>query len=249
MQCILPIKLPNLNVATCIFLSTFLLAFVGTFAFAQPEATPSKVTFGFRAGCGNSNIRTDGGFDAVSDRFGNTSALSFGVFADIPFGDIVSFRPGLELNRRGTILNVVADQEVFGINVPLGARAKTRFTYVDVPLLVQAKLPTTGLIQPYAFAGASFGYATGGNLRTTSTAIIEFNLMSTDIDLEAINYERFHVAAIGGLGVKFALSPGFGAFVEGRYEQSLTSPYDVPLATAKTGFKGVNFGAGFTFSL
>jgi hypothetical protein len=66
MRCTLPIKLPNLNVATCIFLSTFLLAFVGTFAFAQPEATPLKATLGFRAGCGNSNIRTDGGFDAVS---------------------------------------------------------------------------------------------------------------------------------------------------------------------------------------
>jgi hypothetical protein len=73
--------------------------------------------------------------------------------------------------------------------------------------------------------------------------------MSTDIDLESINFERFHVAAIGGLGAKVAISPSFGAFVEGRYEQSLTEPYDVPLATAKTGFKGVNFGAGFIFSL
>ena len=232
-----------------ILLTTFILALAGAFAFAQTEATPSEVTLGLRAGYGGSNIRTDSDLDAVSDRFDNASSLSFGAFADIPFGEVFSFRPGLEINRRGTVLNIDADQEVFGINVPLGAEAKTRFTYVDVPLLVQATLPTTGAIKPYAFAGASLGYATGGNLRTTATAIIEFNLMSSEIDLDAINYERFHVAAVGGLGAKIALSPTFGAFVEGRYEQSLTEPYDVPLIAAKTGFKGVNFGAGFTFAL
>jgi hypothetical protein len=233
-----------------ILLTTLILALGCTFALAQKEEmTPSKVTIGLRAGYGNSNIRTDSEFDAVSDRFESTSALSFGAFADIPFGDIISFRPGLEINRRGTVLNVETDQEVFGVNVPFGTQAKTRFTYVDVPLLVQAKIPTGGAIQPYAFAGASLGYATGGNLRTTATAIIEFSLMSSEIDLDAINYERFHVAAVGGLGAKIAIAPGFGAFVEGRFEQSLTEPYDVPLATAKTGFKGVNFGAGFTFAL
>ncbi|TXF86020.1 PorT family protein [Neolewinella aurantiaca] len=230
-------------------LTTLVFALLGTFVYAQTETTPAGVSFGLRAGYGSSNIRTDSEFDAVSDQFDNTSALSFGAFADIPFGNVVSFRPGIEINRRGTVLNIAADQEVFGINVPLGAQAKTRFTYVDVPLLVQAKLPTTGAVQPYAFAGASLGYATGGNLRTTATAIIEFNLMSSDIDLDAINYERFHVAAVGGAGAKFSLAPGFGAFVEGRFEQSLTEPYDVPLATAKTGFKGLNFGAGVTFSL
>jgi len=231
-------------------LTTLVFALVSTFVYAQTEAaTPSKITLGLRAGYGNSDIRTDSEFDAVSDRFESTSALSFGAFVDIPFGNIISLRPGVEINRRGTVLNIDADQDVFGINVPLGAQAKTRFTYVDVPLLIQAKVPTTGAIQPYAFAGASLGYATGGNLRTTATAIIEFNLMSTDIDLESINYERFHVAAVGGLGAKVALSPAFGAFIEGRFEQSLTEPYDVPLAAAKTGFKGLNFGAGFTFAL
>ncbi len=232
-----------------ILLTTLIFALVGTFAFAQTEATPSKVTLGLRAGYGTSDIRTDSEIDAVSDRFESTSALSFGMFANIPFGDIISFRPGLELNRRGTVLNLDADQDVFGINVPLGAQAKTRFTYIDLPLLLQANIPTSGAIQPYAFAGASLGYATGGNLRTTATALIEFNLMSTDIDLEAINYDRFHVAAVGGLGAKVSITPSFGAFIEGRFEQSLTEPYDVPIVAAKTGFKGVNIGAGVTFSL
>lgn len=225
-----------------ILLTTLIVAIATTFAFAQ-------TTIGVRAGYGNSNLRTDSELDVISDQLEGSSALSFGAFVDVPLGNIFSFRPGIELNRRGTTLRIDADQDVFGVNVPLGAKTKTRFTYVDVPLLFQATLPTEGGIKPYAFGGASLGYATGGNIRTTATALIEFNLMSSDIDLDAINYERFHAAAVGGLGVKAQIAPGLNAFVEGRYEQSLTEPYDVPLLTAKTGFKGVNFGAGITFSL
>lgn len=223
-------------------LTTLILAVVSSFAIAQ-------TSIGFRAGYGSSNIRTDKELDAIADQFDNSSALSFGVFADIPFGNVISFRPGVELNRRGTTLALNESPEIFGVNIPLGAQAKTRFTYIDVPLLFQATLPTEGVIKPYAFAGGSLGYATTGNIRTTATAIIEFNLMTSEIDLDAINYERFHAAAIGGLGVRANLAPGFNAFVEGRFEQSLTQPYDVPVVAAQTGFKGVNFGAGVAISL
>lgn len=223
-------------------LTTLIIAVLSSFAIAQ-------TSIGFRGGYGTSNIRTDKELDAIGDQFDNSSAMSFGVFADIPFGEVISFRPGLEFNRRGTTLAITENPEVFGVNIPLGARAKTRFTYIDVPLLVQATLPTEGIIKPYAFAGGSLGYATGGNIRTTATAIIEFNLMTTDIDLDAINYERFHAAAIGGLGVRATLAPGFNAFIEGRFEQSLTQPYDVPVVAAQTGFKGINFGAGVAISL
>jgi len=223
-------------------LTALIVALISSFAIAQ-------TSIGFRGGYGSSNIRTYKELDAIADQFDNSSALSFGVFADIPFGDIISFRPGVELNRRGTTLAVTGDQQVFGVNLPIGAQAKTRFTYIDVPLLFQATLPTEGIIKPYAFAGGSLGYATSGNIRTTATAIIEFNLMTTNIDLDAINYERFHAAAIGGLGVKANLAPGFNAFIEGRFEQSLTQPYNVPVIAAQTGFKGVNFGAGIAITL
>lgn len=219
-----------------------LLLAVSTLAMAQFQ-------LGFRAGYGFSDLRADSELDIVADQFENASSLSTGLYAEYAFSDIFSLRTGVELARRGTTLNLSDDIEVFGAALPFGATAKTRFTYIDVPLMAQVHLPTTGAIQPYAFGGASFGLATGGNIRTTAQAIIEFNLMTTEIDLDAINYERFHVAAVGGLGVKAKLAPNFSAFVEGRFEQSLTEPYDVPIVAAKTGFKGMNFGAGVAFSL
>ncbi len=224
-------------------LFTFLLLVVfSTVAFAQFQ-------IGFRAGYGFSDLRADSELDLVADQFENASSLSTGLYLEYAFSEVFSLRSGLELNRRGTTLNLSDDLEVFGASLPFGASAKTRFSYVDVPLQLQLHLPTEGIIKPYVFGGASFGLATGGNIRTTAKAIIEFNLMTTSIDLDAINYERFHVAAVGGLGARAQLAPNFSAFVEGRFEQSLTEPYDVPVIAAKTGFKGLNFGAGVAFAL
>lgn len=202
-----------------------------------------------RGGYGHSNLRTDSDLDVVSDQLESASVRAFGVAVELPLNEFLSFRPGLELNRRGTSLRLTEGIGVFGFDLPLGAEAKTRFTYVDVPLQLKATLPGQGKLRPYAFGGATLGYATGGNIRTTAQAIVEFNLMTTDIDLDAINYERFHAALAGGLGLDLRLSERFGAFVEGRFEQSLTQPYDVPVAAARTGFKAFNFGAGVSFAL
>ena len=224
-----------------LFSALLLLAFSGL-ATAQIDA-------GFRLAYGSTNIRTDSDFDAVSDQFESASARTLGFFLEIPFGEVFSLRPGLEIARRGTSLKLTADQEVFGVTLPVGVSAKTRFTYVDLPVLFQFQLPTERAFKPYAFFGPNVGYATGGNIRTTAKAIIEFNLMTTDINLDAIDYNRFHVAAVGGVGFKLQMSPTFAAFVEGRFEQSLNQPYDVPVAAAKTGFKGGSFGAGVAFAL
>lgn len=213
------------------------------------SAAFAQASLGLRASYGFSDLRTDTELDAISDQFDNASSLSFGLIAELPLSDIFSVRSGIELNRRGTTLNLGQDATIFGASVPFGAEAKTRFTYVDVPLLAQVNIPTGSVIQPYAFVGPTFGYATTGNVRTTATALITFNLMTSDVDLDDINYERFHVAAMGGLGVRANLGDRLITFVEGRYEQSLTEPYDVPLLNAKTGFKGMQFGAGFAFRL
>lgn len=223
-------------------LSFLLFAVFSATAFAQLQ-------LGLRASYGVSDIRTDSELDAISDQFSNASSLSFGLIAELPITSSLSLRSGLELNRRGTTAELGQDAQVFGASIPFGAEAKTRFTYVDVPILAQFNLPVGGVLTPYVFAGPSFGVATQGNIRTTATALISFNLMTTDIDLDDINYSRMHVAAVGGLGLKLGLGGQLTAFVEGRYEQSLSQPYDVPVLEAKTGFKGAQFGAGFMFRL
>lgn len=219
-----------------------LLLLASSLSFAQ-------ATFGLRGGFGQSGVRSGAAFDLVTDQLENTSVTSFGVFAEVPISPIFSFRPGLEYTQRGTEVGLTEDLSLLGVALPLGAQAETRFNYLDAPLLLQVNLPTESSLQPYAFAGPSLGYAIGGKLRTTARALIEFQLSETDIDLESINYERFHVAAMGGVGAKATFGNGMSGFVEARYEYGLSQPYDVPLATDKVGFRGWNLGAGLAFAL
>ncbi len=223
----------------------FLLLFallVSGLATAQPS-------FGVRAGFGQSSLRSGETFDPITDRTVGVGVPSFGVFAEVPIANFLSLRPGLELTRRGTGVRLTQDVEVAGVRLPVGAFAKTRFRYLEAPLLVQLNLPSEGAIQPYAILGPSVGYATGGRVTTSAKAIIELNLYSTDVNLDAINYERFNVAVIGGLGAKARLGQNTGLFLEARYAHDLTQPYDVPVVRDKVGFRGWNVGAGMTFAL
>lgn len=211
--------------------------------------TSAQLNLGLTANYGSSDIRENDDFSTLADQFDNASSLSFGILVLAGFSPVISLRSGLNINRRGTTFSAAAPSVVFGASVPAGGESKTRFTYVDVPLLLQVQLATGTKLYPYLFAGPTFGYATTGNVRTTAESVTSFNLMTTNIGLEDIGYERFHVAAVGGLGLRIKLSESFSTFLEGSYEQSFSDPYEVPLATANTGYQGVRFGAGFMFRL
>ncbi len=219
------------------------------FALLLSGLATAQSSFGLRAGFGQSSLRSGKTFDAITDRTVGVGVPSFGVFAELPVTDFLSLRPGLELTQRGTGVGLTEDVELAGVKLPLGAFAKTRFRYLEAPLLVQLNLPTESAIQPYALLGPSLGYATGGRVTTSAKAIINLNLYSTDVDLDAIDYERFNVAVIGGLGAKARLGQNTGVFLEARYSHDLTQPYNVPVIRDRVGFQGWNVGAGMTFAL
>ena len=211
-------------------------------------ALRAQTTVGLRAGFGQSSLHSGSTFDAVTDRTGRVGAISLGAFVELPLSELFSLRPGLEYTQRGTSVGLTEDVSLFGVRLPLGARAKTTFDYVDAPLLLQYHLPTSSNLQAYVLAGPSVGYALSGKLRTSARALIDFTLTSTDIDLEAISYERVHVAAIGGAGVRGRIGDTT-VFLEGRYEYGLSQPYNVPLVRDGVGFQGWNVGAGVSFAL
>ncbi|MEM6772952.1 MAG: porin family protein [Bacteroidota bacterium] len=225
------------------YLLTLLTVFVCTFA------TSAQLHLGLRASYGFSDIIKGDDLESIADQFTNASSLSFGAILEYRISSALSLRSGAEINRRGTTVAGAQRTEIFGVVVPISSEAKTRFTYLDIPLMAQLTLPTEALLQPYLFFGPTFGFATQGNVRTTSTGTTSGNLMTSVIDLNEIAYDGFHVAAKAGLGARLNLGDGFAAFVEGRFEQSLTEPYNVASVGVMTGYRGVQFGAGFMFAL
>ena len=211
--------------------------------------TLSAQTIGVYGAYGQSGIRSGDAFDAVTERLDQIGAATIGITTLIPLTPTLAFRPALEYTSRGTAIGLTESVEIGGIRLPVGGRAKTRFDYVDVPLLLQYEPAVQGGIQPYLFAGPSLGYAVSGRVTTSARALIDLDLYSSPIDLDAIRYDRFHVAATGGAGARAQLSPGMQVFGEARYQHGLTQPYDVPFLQDKVGFRGWNFGAGVLFTL
>ena len=222
-------------------LALLTLLFAGT-TFAQ-------TSLGVYGAYGQSNVRSGAAFDGVTDRLDGIGTVTFGVMAEMPLTPVFSLRPGLEYTSRGTAIGLTEGIDLGGVNLPVGARAKTRFNYVEAPLLLQVNVPTEGAIQPYFVAGPSLGYATSGRVATAARAVIDIDLYSTPLDLDLIRYDRFHVAAIGGVGAKARLGETSQVFVEARYQHGLSQPYDVPVIRDKVGFQGWNIGAGITFDL
>ncbi len=218
-------------------------------ALATAAAISAQTTIGLRAGYGQSGLRSGETFDVVTEQTGWVAAPSLGVFAELPLSDLITLRPGLEYNRRGTSVGLTQGVELFGVRLPVGARARTTFDYLEVPLLVRLSLPTDGTVRPYALVGPSVGYALSGKLRTSARALLDFTLSTTDINLEAINYERLHLGLVAGAGVRADLGPASALFLEARYEHGLTQPYNVPLLRDGVGFQGWNLGAGVSFAL
>lgn len=225
------------------------LLLVSLLLLAIAASSTAQTTVGVRAGYGQSSLRSGNTFDVVTDQTDGVGATSAGIFVAIPVTKWLTLRPGLEYNQRGTSIGLTEGVALLGVKLPVGARAKTTFSYVDAPLLAQLNLPTDGRIQPYALIGPSLGYAVSGRLRTSARALIDFTISNTDVNLDAINYERFHVAAIGGLGLSGQLSESTRMFVEAQYEHGLTQPYNVPLVRDGVGFRGWNVGAGLSFAL
>lgn len=224
---------------------TLFLLFV--FLFSLPAF--AQVSLGLRASYGYADLRSDASFENVEDQFNNASSLSFGALLEVPVSPVISIRSGAEINRRGTTFTARQLGLVFGATVPNGAEAKTRFTYVDIPLLIQANIPAGNVVEPYLFAGPTFGFATVGNVRISTNGGNGSSLMTNDIDLDAIDYERFHIAALVGVGVRAKLGDRLTTFLEARYERSFSDPYQVPLTSTTAGYEGVQFGAGFAFIL
>ena len=224
----------------------YLLLFVATLFTTLVVA---QTTIGLRAGFGQSSLRSGATFAAVTEQTQSINSPSLGVVVDVPLSEQLSVRTGLEYARRGTSVGLTQGVELFGVQLPLGARAQTQFSYVDVPLLLQYTLPTSGKLEPYLMGGPTVGYAVSGRLKTSARALVDITLSRTDIDLDAINYERLHVALTAGAGTQVKIGYGTVAFVEARYAYGLTQPYNVPLVRDGVGFAGWNVGAGVRFAL
>ncbi len=207
----------------------------------------AQATFGLKAGFNSNNVYTTEALGAVAPDFDALSEIHFGAVADLPISGGFSIQPEFLYTTKGFALGEGLDAPLFGVDVPIGVRAETKFRYVEVPLLAKYTFGR-GPVQGYVVAGPTFGYATSGQINTRANVLVDIDLGTTDINLDAIDYQRFELGGSAGLGLQAELG-GVRAFADVRYNRGFTGLYDVPLVEERVRNEGIALSAGIGIPL
>ncbi|PHN03410.1 porin family protein [Flavilitoribacter nigricans] len=208
----------------------------------------AQVSVGVKTGMNFNNLHTTEALGELAPDFTNISEANFGLVTEYSITDQFALQTELNFLKKGFTTKANLDNtELFGIQLPVGGRAETKFSYVEVPLLAKYTFGGEGL-QAYVTAGPTFGYATAGRIDTKARVLVDFDLGSTNINLDNINYNRFEVGATAGAGVSY--TTGFGKFfADARYSQGFTELYNFPLVDEKIKNKGFGVNVGFMVPL
>ena len=221
------------------FLTAFLFAAVTTTAFAQ-------MNFGVRAGVAFNDVMATEALESVTPEFKNVTTTNIALVSEFELHENFAIQPELAYNTKGFRIKETADIELWDIPLPIGIEAVSKFSYVEVPILFKGKIGNEK-VKAYALAGPAAGYAVDGDLETYGRAFFEIKLFETDIDLDAVGYERFELSGIVGAGVEFMLNNG-KLFFDARYQHGFTQLYDIPVFNEMIKNRGTTLSMGYVMS-
>lgn len=207
----------------------------------------AQVNIGARAGYRWANVNSTESLDNITQSFRGIESPEFTVFAEIPVTKNFSFQPEFTYATKGFAFDQDANVALFGIDLPLGARAESRFRYIEAPLLAKYAFGD-GPLRAYVAAGPTLGYATKGVVETRANVLIDLKVGETPINLDGNNFERFEVGATAGAGVEFQL-PFAKLFADARYQHGFTEVYDIPVVEEKVRHQGFNLNLGIALPI
>lgn len=204
----------------------------------------AQVNIGARAGSLWANVDGTSSVDNLTNSFDAIRSNEFAVFAEIPVFGGLSIQPELAYTTKGFAYNQGANVNLFGIDLPIGAHAESRFRYIEAPLLAKYAFGDQAF-KAYVTAGPTFGYATKGKLVTMANVIIDLKVGETPINLDGNNFQRFEVGGAVGGGLEY--DAGFAKFfTDLRYKHGFTEVYDIPVVEERVRHQGFNLNVGFS---
>lgn len=210
------------------------------------NSSPAIQGFGIKTFGSFANVKASG----VSDLLPQTRTIDgFDItgFIEIPLVENFSLQPELSYNKKGFSVKEGIDLKLFNIDIPVGLEAHTEIKYVQAPILGKYTLQNekAGL---YFMAGPSVAMATDATLKTKARFIIDFNITNTDINLSNDDFNRFELAALGGMG-GFVNIGNARLFAEMRYQWGLTDLMADPIIDVHLKNRVLGLGAGLQFNL
>lgn len=207
-----------------------------TFSYAQ-------ISVGAKAGVYTSFIDVTEAAEGLTQNVEGLTTPTFGLVAEIGVSENFAFQPELLYTTKGFKVNEGININLGGLPIPAGVTARTKINYLEVPLLAKYKFGSAAL-KFNVTAGPVVSYAVNGQLDTRANLLFDINPIKTNIDLDALNYERLEVSASIGAGMAYETSGG-EFFADARYVHGFSDLYNAPVVDLNLKNRGIGVTLGY----
>jgi len=174
-------------------------------------------------------------------------AFSAGIALEQEFGSVFALETGAYYVPKGFTIKQRFDQQILGMNIPLGYTLHTNINYVQVPLFAKVKLGNDQ-VRAILKAGPRISYATHGRLNGKANALLQFNVLDIPLPMDALGMNRLDIGAVFGTGVEFKTTAGIIS-LEANYDMGLTDLVTVGIVDAPFKHRTFSVGAGWKIPL
>ncbi len=205
-----------------------------------------QISVGAKIGANFADTKVDGLFENLAPEPTTYTGFNAGVVAEFPINQAFSFRPEINYIQKGFTVSQSFDVDLLGIDMEVGAKARTRINYVEMPLLMKYSLGNDRA-KAYVIAGPGIAYAAHAELKPVATFIIDFNLPAINIDLSNDIYQRWEISGILGAGGEVKAGNG-KLFADARYNLGFTNMLNNPVVDLRIKNQGFNISAGYAWT-
>ena len=207
----------------------------------------AQTDIGFYTGITSGNVELDGINGAIVPDIQNIQSALIGAKINYTLDQKFSISSGLQYAQKGFDMHESTDIDILGLDVPIGAKVKTRVNTIEIPVHLRYSMGNSKY-KGYVLAGPHVSYATSGSLRTYASTFLDFGLTDRDIDFSS---ERFNRTTFGGsLGIGGEASYGKGKFFgEISYQKDFSDFMYEQTINASLAHKGTAFKIGYMITL
>lgn len=205
----------------------------------------SKVTAFGSGGITDIEVSGLGILDIVDPFIKPITQYTAGIQYDKDLNRNLSFVTGAQYTSRGFGLKENFDIDLFGLDLPIGARIETRLNYLEVPVTLKYTFGQDG-VTPYVKAGASVAYAINGKIQPKIDALITWKLPAINVNLNTDMYNRLDFSGVVAAGVNLPVSETGSIQFEVNYRHSLNDMFLDKIINIKLKSHGLSAGLGYT---
>jgi len=221
------------------------LVLVVVMSLIQYVSAQSKITVFGSAGMTDIEVSGLGFLDIANQYIKPITQYTAGVQYERNLNQHLSFVTGAQYTSRGFGMKENLNVDLFGLDLPIGARIETRLNYLEVPAMFKYEFGEGG-VTPYVKAGASAAYAIDGKIQPKVDALITWKLPAININLESDMYNRFDVSGVVGAGLNLPVSETGSIQFEVNYRHSLNDMFLDKITDIRIKSHGISAGLGYT---